>query len=154
MIRRIRADDRERYLRMARDFYHSDAVDHSLPESYYEDTFAELMRSDAYASAYILEYEGRPAGYALLARTFSQEAGGPVIWLEELYVEPSCRGCGLGREFLDFLCGGGAGPYRRLRLEAEDDNRRAISLYRRMGFTRLPYRQMIRDAEFPPESRQ
>ena len=145
MIRKIRAGDRAVYRRMAHDFYHSDAAEHPIPDAYLDATFDELMRSDTYAAAYILEDDGRAAGYALLARGFSQEAGGPVIWLEELYVEPDCRGCGLGHEFFDFLKSGGAGPYRRLRLEVEENNRRAVSLYRRMGFTELPYRQMIRD---------
>lgn len=145
MIRKLRAEDRDAYLRMAREFYHSDAVEHPLPEAHFTAAFAELMRSETYASAYILEIDGQPAGYALLARTFSQEAGGPVIWLEELYVEPGSRSRGLGSEFFRFLRGGGAGPYKRLRLELEARNTKAAALYRRMGFTELPYRQMIQD---------
>ena len=36
------------------------------------------------------------AGYALLAKTFSQEAGGLVVWLDEMYVRPAYRSKGLG----------------------------------------------------------
>ncbi len=145
MIRKICKEDRELYLRMAYEFYHTDAVDHSLPEVHYEATFEELMRSDVYASAYILEYQNQPAGYALLSRSFSQEAGGSVIWIEELYVDPSYRGCGLGREFLNFVVKGDAGSYKRLRLEVAPDNHRAMSLYRQLGFKPLSYQQMILD---------
>ncbi len=105
----------------------------------------ELMRSDTYARAYILEYENQPVGYALLARSFSQEANGPVIWIEELYIKPPYRGYGLGREFFNFLRNGGAGQYERLRLEVAPDNQRAISLYNEMGFKSLSYQQMILD---------
>ncbi len=145
MIRKIRKEDRELYLRMAAEFYHTDAVDHSLPQAHYESTFEELMRCEVYAIAYILEYKSQPAGYALLSRSFSQEAGGFVIWIEELYVHPSFRGYGLGREFLDFVVNGGAGSYKRLRLEVAPDNHRAISLYHQLGFNHLPYQQMILD---------
>lgn len=145
MIRKICKEDRELYLRMAYEFYHTDAVDHSLPHPHYEATFEELMRSDVYAIAYILEYQSQPAGYALLSRSFSQEAGGSVLWIEELYVADHFRGCGLGREFLDFVVKGGAGSYKRLRLEVAPDNHRAISLYHQLGFHHLSYQQMILD---------
>jgi diamine N-acetyltransferase len=145
MIRKIGKEDRELYLRMADEFYHTDAVDHSLPQTHYEATFEELMRCEVYVTAYILEYQNQPAGYALLSRSFSQEAGGSVIWIEELYVAHHFRGCGLGREFLDFVVSGGAGAYKRLRLEVAPDNHRAISLYRQLGFNHLPYQQMILD---------
>jgi len=61
------------------------------------------MRSDEYLECYIFEHGGAPAGYALLNKTFSQEAGGRVVWLEDLFVLPEYRSCGLGREFLDYL---------------------------------------------------
>lgn len=145
MIRKLCKEDRELYLHMAYEFYHTDAVDRSLPEPHYETTFEELMRSEVYVSAYVLDYESQPVGYALLSRSFSQEASGSVIWVEELYIEPSYRGHGLGREFFDFLRSGGAGQYKRLRLEVEPDNQRAISLYNKLGFKSLPYQQMVLD---------
>ena len=39
-------------------------------------TFNELMNSETYAQCYIFEKDEKRAGYALLAKTFSQEAGG------------------------------------------------------------------------------
>lgn len=145
MIRKIRKEDRPLYLAMAQRFYASDAVYRNVPACHFSDTFDELMRSEEYAACYMMEYEGCVAGYALLAKAFSQEAGGMVIWIEELYVMPEYRGRGLGHEFFaylkDHLCGG----VKRIRLEVEDDNTKAISLYRRMGLKDLPYSQMIRD---------
>ena len=85
MIRELKQEDRELYLKMAHDFYHSPAVLHPVPDSYLERTFEECMNGGTYAKAFILEYEGEPAGYGLVSKTFSQEAGGHVYWLEELY---------------------------------------------------------------------
>lgn len=145
MIRKIRADDRETYCAMATRFYRTPAVQRPIPARHIADTFCELMRSDAYAEAYIFEDEGRAAGYALLAKTFSQEAGGPVLWVEEIYVEPESRGCGLGRAFFDWLLANRCRDVKRLRLEVEDDNVNAVALYRKCGFTRLGYSQMVRE---------
>lgn len=145
MIRKIKENDRFAYLAMAGDFYASAAVCRSVPESHFIDTFSELMRSDRYAAGYIFEYENHTAGYALLAKTFSQEAGGMVVWIDELYVVPEYRGRGLGHEFFSYLKSNLPDGVKRVRLEVEDDNRKAISLYRRFGFENLPYSQMIVD---------
>lgn len=141
MIRRITKDDRAVYLRMAHDFYHSSAVDHPIPDAYLERTFDELMRSDAYAEAYLFEDAGQIAGYALLAKTWSQEAGGETVWVEELYILPEYRGRGLGSAFFAFLRAH-LHP-ARFRLETEPDNLRAKALYARQGFRPLPYDSMI-----------
>lgn len=145
MIRKIRKEDRSYYLDMAKSFYSSDAVYHNIPEAHIINTFDELMRSDTYAAGYIMEYDNKIAGYALLAKTFSQEAGGMVLWIEELYVMPEYRSCGLGHEFFSYLENNLCDNIKRVRLEVEDSNEKAISLYRNMGFESLPYSQMIRD---------
>jgi len=144
IVRKIRMDDREEYFEMAADFYSSDAVCHPIPPSHFEKTFTELMRSQEYAEGYVLEYDGKTVGYALLAKTFSQEAGGMVVWIEELYVKPKYRGRGLGHKFFEYLKDHLPQNTKRLRLEAESDNQKAISLYRRFGFQNFPYYQMFR----------
>ena len=89
MFRRITKDDRALYLSLAREFYASPAVLHGVPDAYLQRTFDEAVRSDTYAEIYIL---GEGGGYALLAKSFSQEAGGPVVWLDEFYVREEARG--------------------------------------------------------------
>lgn len=147
MIRKIGLEDRQKYIDMVETFYQSDAVFKPIPRKHIEDTFDELMNSDTYASAYIIEWEGNVAGYALMAKTFSQEAGGMVLWIEELYIKPEYRRNGLGKEFFAFLEKVTEGKYSRLRLEVEDYNKAAVELYHKKGFSELPYMQMIRDRD-------
>ena len=145
MIRKLTQNDRQLYITMAKEFYHSDAVLHPVPDEYFEKTADEALASDAYAQIYILECDGEPAGYGLTAKTFSQEAGGYVIWLEELYIRPSYRSRGLGSEFFACVENKYAGKAVRFRLEVEEDNTRAIALYKRLGYEVLDYVQMIRE---------
>ncbi|MDO5291136.1 MAG: GNAT family N-acetyltransferase [bacterium] len=145
MIRKITKQDKETYIKLASEFYKTDAVLHDIPGEHFEATFQELMRSEEYAAAYIMEYEGKVAGYALLAKTFSQEAGGVVWWIEELYVLEQYRSVGIGREFFDFLENTKDESVKRIRLEVEDYNTRAIALYKKMGFEPLEYIQMIKE---------
>ena len=145
MIRKIRKNDRNVYIEMAKDFYSSEAVYKNIPETYINDTFEELMKSDIYADGYIVEYCGNAAGYALLAKTFSQEAGGMALWIDELYIKPEYRCLGLGHEFFAYLKNNLSDKVKRIRLEVEDSNKKAKSLYKQLGFEPLPYSQMIKE---------
>ncbi len=145
MVRKITPDDKQVYIEMSREFYSTDAVYEPVPDLYFERTFEEMMRSDVYAEAFMLETEGTVAGYGLIAKTFSQEAGGIQVWIEELYIRPEFRSKGLGSEFfkeIERLV-----PAARYRLEIEPENEGAVRLYRRLGFSDLPYGQMIKRKE-------
>lgn len=143
MIRKITRNDRDLYLKLANEFYSSDAVLHTVPKEHLLRTFDEMMLRDTYAEGYILEVNGQTAGYAIISKTFSQEAGGLTVWLEELYILKEFRSKGLGSEFLEFIQK--TIPAARYRLEVEADNLRAIDLYKRKGFKFLPYLQMIKE---------
>lgn len=145
MIRKVEPRDKALLLRLTEEFYASEAVLHAIPKVHHERLFEELMRSDAYAEAYIIEQDTVPAGYALLAKTYSHESGGPVIWIEEIYILPAFRGNGLGREFFEYLENNYGASVCRFRLEYEPDNKKAAQLYRRLGFQELEYRQMVKE---------
>ena len=144
-IRRFRPEERELYLEMADAFYHSPVVLHAVPVSHLERTFDEMMRSNVYADGLLIETEdGQPAGYMLLSKTYSQESGGHVVWVEELSVLEKYRGCGYGTQALAWVKENYA-HFSRIRLEVEHDNEKAIRLYSRLGFEDLPYMQMVID---------
>lgn len=142
-IRKITPADRELFLGLAREFYASPAVLHTIPDEYHEAAFAELMRSGDYLDCYILECDEKSAGYALLNYCYQHEVGGRVVWIEELYVRPEFRSRGIGSEFFEFLEENI--PAARYRLEFEPDNTRAAALYSRRGYEILKYVQMTKD---------
>ncbi len=129
MFRPLTPADKALYYHYVDLFYHSDAVEAPVPRKNYDATFAELMRSQAYLKCYIFEDNGQPCGFALLSKTFSQEAGGVSVTIEEIYIDEAHRSKGLATEFFTYL--------------NEDDNEGAKRLYERMGFHLLPYLQMI-----------
>lgn len=142
MIRKITRADRDLFLAMSEEFYHSPAVAHPVPSSYHIRTFEELMRSEDYIVCCILCDGDTPAGYALLQKTYSREGGGLTYWVDEVYLRPAFRGKGLGSEL--FACMDGLGA-ARIRLEVEPDNTRAIKLYSSLGYKPLPYLQMVKE---------
>ena len=146
MIRPLNATDRDAYLAMANSFYHSPVVLEPVPDSHLEKTFDLLMKGTPYAEGYALcTAEGVMEGYALLAKTWSQEAGGIVLWIEEIYVSPEARGKGLGSEFFQYLEQTRTEDCLRFRLEVEKENEKAVSLYQKLGFEFFPYDQMKKE---------
>ena len=130
---------------MMREFYASPAVLHPVPDTYFIRTADALDQKSPYVAAYIAEHQGVPAGYGLVSLTYSNEAGGLVVWLEELYIRDFARGFGLGTELIGYI----ETQYRdqavRFRLEVEEENHAAVRLYRRKGYTSLPYAQMVKE---------
>lgn len=148
MIRKIEPADRQNYLLMAEAFYDSDAVIKKIPTHVIEATFDRIIAGSPYLEGYILSDDaGETAGYALLAHSFSQEAGGKVLWVEEVYISPDHRGKGLAKEFFGFIKQSYAGRVKRIRLDVEADNEEAIALYEKMGLSPLEYKQMVIDLD-------
>lgn len=143
LIRKITESDRGEYIDMAREFYNSPAVLKSVPEEYFDVMLNECLSSPVYAECFILEEGGKAAGYGIILKSFSQEAGGPVIWFDELFIRKEYRGKGFGGQFFNFIFENF--PAARYRLEVEKENERAVKLYQRLGFEFLEYAQMIKE---------
>ena len=88
---------------------------------------------------------GKTAGFGFSSLKFETEVGGMTLWLEELYLEPEYRGCGIGGSYFEFVKSEFGGKVKRIRLEVGPENVGAIRLYERNGFDFLNYRQMIID---------
>ena len=145
IIRDFLPDDRTEFLQMCSDFYSGDAVAHAVNPIHFTRTFDQLMEKNHFIRGLAVEHDGAIAGYCQLSFTWSNEAGGLTVWIEELYVREKYRSRGLGSEFFEFVQR--EIPVARYRLEVEPENERAIALYRRKGFEVLPYGQMVKDIE-------
>jgi GNAT superfamily N-acetyltransferase len=90
------------------------------------------------AECLIAELSGRPVGFALFFHNFSTFLGRAGLYLEDLYVQPECRGKGVGRKLLARLaqlalqrgCG-------RFEWAVLDWNAPAIRFYQSLGAVML-----------------
>ena len=138
-IRAMTARDKENVLEMMRVFYASPAVLTDGSEEIFENDIETCVSGSPYLEGYILE-DGDIQGYAMIAKSFSTEFGKPCIWIEDIYIKEECRGKGIGSLFFNFITEKYAGCL--FRLEAEEENVRAIALYKKCGFEGLPYLEM------------
>lgn len=143
IVHTMTAQDEDYVLPRVELFYHSDAVDHTVPAEVLRETFVQAVSDNPLIEGFILYTEGgERLGYAYITHLFASEAG-KCIMIEELYIDPEHRGNGYGKAFFNWLFA--AYPdTARFRLEVTPENPRAQKLYERMGFTVLDYRQMIR----------
>lgn len=145
-VRNFQKSDRDTVLKMVDSFYHSPAVDHPIPVQNFADAYDDMCDGgSAYMRGLLVEHEGQAAGYCSLSFNYSTEAGGLVVWIEEIFILPQFQGLGLGAEVFAFVKDAYRGKAARLRLEVADGNTRAQELYKRLGFEVLPYIQMINE---------
>ena len=120
-IRNMMEQDKQEVLDMMRVFYASPAVQ---------------------SEGYVFENEGQLLGYAMAAKSFSTEFGKQCVWIEDLYMKPESRGLGIGSKFFEYIEEKYADVV--VRLEVEEENERAVHVYKKAGYEVLPYMEMIR----------
>ena len=126
---------------------HQAALEEMVLGMYSEDSYGEKMtpekvratvknlteRPDA-GQIVMFELGGRAIGYAILIHFWSNEYGGPIQHVDELYVRPENRLSGVAGRFFEAVRSGAFGDVRALRLEVTPTNERACEYYRRVGF--------------------
>ena len=69
-----------------------------------EEVLAEtLFGEHPYAKVVLAKFDDIPVGYALFFHSFSTFIGRPGLYLEDVYVQPSMRGKGIGKALLIYL---------------------------------------------------
>lgn len=93
-----------------------------------------LFAPDAVASALVAEVDGRVVGMAIFYRSYSTWTGVPGLYLEDLFVEETHRGSGLGKAFFVALATiVAARGYERLEWVVLDWNAPSIAFYDALG---------------------
>ena len=136
MWRLATAADDPAVLAMFQALYREDPSPDPVPDDQLVRTLRVLREEPVRGRAIVLEVDGRCVGYALLVSFWSNELGGEVANIDELYVAPDQRGRGAGTRLVEQLWRGelwGQMPVA-IDLEVTPDNHRARALYERLGF--------------------
>ena len=142
-IRKMCAQDQNEVISMMLDFYASDAVYTNGSLEIFQNDFMACTSESPFIEGYIFHHNEDILGYAMLSKSFSTEFGKECIWIEDLYLKKNYRGLKIGTMFFNFV--EKTYPYALLRLEVEDENIPAISLYKKCGFDILPYKEMMKN---------
>ena len=142
-IRKMIESDRSEVVDMMCTFYHSPAVWTNGSEEIYHNDVTACVGDSPYAEGFVFEDEIEIIGYGMIAKSFSTEFGKPCIWIEDLYLKEKYRGTGIGSRFFAYL--EEKFPETIMRLEVEEDNTRAVAVYKKNGYETLPYMEMKKE---------
>jgi diamine N-acetyltransferase len=133
-ITRATLTDLELLLPMMRDMQEDDPWSETFHEPTVRANLAELLANTVYGVAYLVQEENTLIGYLVICFDYSLEYGGKGAWIDELFVEASHRGKGIGTQLLDLAEAASREHNAKfLHLEVNRGNP-AIELYRRRGF--------------------
>ena len=106
---------------------------------------ADFLADPALGHVWLIRVEGSAVGYVVLTLCYSIEFGGRCGFIDELYIEPTHRGRGVGRRALELVEAAARRlGVRVLLLEVSTANQRAHALYRSAGFAERKYQLMTK----------
>lgn len=142
-IRLMTSEDKSEIMEMMRTFYASPAVLSNGSEEIFNNDIDHCVGDSPYLEGYVFWQDGVRQGYAMIAKSFSTEFGKTCIWIEDLYLKPEYRGLGIGSSFFTYIEEKYLGCV--FRLEAEEENERAIHVYKKCGYEVLPYMELKKE---------
>jgi GNAT superfamily N-acetyltransferase len=133
-IARATLADLESLLLLMRHMQEADPWTEPFHEQTLRACLAELFANSGYGVIYIVREELEPVGYVAICFDYSLEYRGTGAWIDELFVESSHRGKGIGTQLLDLAERASREHHTKfLHLEVTHGNP-VIELYRRRGF--------------------
>lgn len=125
--------DKASLLQLMKKYYEFDYLVFSEPKA--ERAIAELLKNPNLGQIWLMDIQAKIIGYVALTYSFGIEFGGRVAFIDELFVDESHRGMGIGsaavRWCMQACRDQGIGT---LRLEVTPTNAKALGLYTHLGF--------------------
>jgi ribosomal protein S18 acetylase RimI-like enzyme len=137
MWRQASAQDDESIVQMCMELYREDPGVNEVPETQIRRTLQTLREEPVRGKMCVLELNGQRLGYAILISFWSNELGGEVCYIDELFVRTEFRNKGNGRALVQMLMKENSLWPRKpvsIDLEVTPKNERARKLYSTLGF--------------------
>jgi diamine N-acetyltransferase len=151
-IRPFDARDVEHVLRMVRALYREDPSPYAPGDDNVRRTLAVITDERRGAVWIVDDGEGtKPFAYLFLTKAWSNELGGELVFIDELWVAPERRNQGVGGALVEHAIATTKGA-AAFELEVTRTNVRARALYERLGFRPLA-NASLRRVVSPPNSR-
>jgi ribosomal protein S18 acetylase RimI-like enzyme len=121
---------------MMRALFDEDPPSSPVDPTRFPATIEALLAEPSRGTILLFEEADVLRGYAILIPYWSNEYGGTIVYVDELFVVPKARNRGLAHRFFDFLASSKPFDALALALEVTPANARAQRLYESIGFSK------------------
>ena len=119
---------------MIMSLYTEDEQNHVMKEEKILNTVQEFTSYPQKGLILIFETDGNISGYAILLFYWSNEYGGNILFIDELFIKEEWRSKGIGAYFFKYILEKYKKETVSLQLEVTQENIRARQFYKRNGF--------------------
>ncbi len=129
--------------------YQEDQAEHPPNVLLFPETVEHLVRNPSAGQIVLFQETEVLAGYAILIPHWSNEFGGVLLFIDELFVKPKHRNRGIAHRFFHYL--EEVPPFGAVAfaLEVSSSNPNASRLYESLGFVRRGNATLTRSSRFP-----
>ena len=131
-----------RFMQEFHEFDHTEPFD-DVPA---KEAMEKVISDERVGLVWLIKSSGEDVGYIVLTLHYRLESRGTCANLDELFINETNRGQGIGRiamEFLEDTCKDRG--VAAMQLEVKKDNPEAASLYEKVGFEKLDRDFMLKD---------
>lgn len=135
IYRQFSVGDKKILTEMIFALYHEDPEGEPISMGKIDKTIHELSEFPEKGRIIIFEHNRTPVGYSILINYWSNEYGGTVLAVDELYVRPEWRRTGVASAFIQDIILQNKHGIAAIMLDVMPANRIARRFYEQCGFT-------------------
>lgn len=139
----VDAGHTEDVLSMMQALYFEDAAEVPPDYSHFVSTLRNLITYPDRGRVVLIQESDILEGYAILIPYWSNEFGGTLVFIDELFVTPSARNRGVGTQFLTWVETERPFSCVAVLLEVSEKNERARRLYESQGYRERLNRTLV-----------
>jgi len=151
--RALRKSEHDAVASLITNLYEDDPAPTPMSRDMALSTLARLDAEPLRGRAVVYDEGAGPVAYAILCAFWSNELGGEVCIIDELYAKPEARDRGIATGLVRGLAAGQMPWFRdavAVELEVTPGNHRARELYQRLGFAPYKNTRMRLRRDAPP----
>ena len=134
-FRNFRYDDLQDLEQMVHALYQEDSYGEPMSRRKIRQTVKELLSKPEKGNVTMFCIGEKIIGYAIIIYYWSNEYGGDLAFIDELYVKPQWRRKKIGTSFIEYVSTLKSGYLKGLQVEVNPANEKALTYYRHRGFT-------------------
>lgn len=143
-IKIMTSEHADKVMEMSKVFYTSDALDHEVPMDIISKNIQKAVGADDILTGFVFCEGDEIFGFSYVTCYYETEVGGVCAQILDLYIDEKYRGRGFATQYFNYVFEKYSYA-KRFRLEVVKDNKKAVNVYKRMGFKEISYGQMAID---------